>query len=103
MDMDRPGKNEWYHMGTACEVRRVLSQQPSRHEPRHMRLTFNGDPDEDRDGPVVDVDEQKRYDMAAFGGGRYTPPPAPDPEDDDQYGGEIEGDTSHWDGGGDGR
>ena len=83
-DMERPGKNEWYHMSTATEIRRVLSSKPREHQVEHLRLSFRAGTPEDMDeNQGLTLEEQKKRDMAAFGGrGVYTPPPAR-PEGDD--------------------
>jgi hypothetical protein len=82
IDMDRPGKVEWYQMMVGCEVRRVLSMQPSQHQPGHLVLNFTNEALEGVD-ELDDIDTVKERDIAAFGrGGVYTPPPGPVPEDE---------------------
>lgn len=103
MDVGRPGKAEWYQMGTSCEVRRVLSRQPSQHQVHHHLLQ----PVEDAESPGGEgpgddnLDAEKEAVFKALGGGRYTPPPEPDEPtdedevDEDEVGGE---DDDEWEG-----
>lgn len=83
MDLERPGKSEWYAMQIACEVRRVLCKTPSAIKVGDFRLGFvPGGGDDDPGSSPLSGDDDERLDrekqiaIKALRGAIYTPPPA---------------------------
>lgn len=62
-ELNHPGRIEYYLMAIACEVRRVLAKDPSRHKLDDMRLEFRATEEKKASGmtkeQMLDLSKQR--------------------------------------------